>query len=1011
MKTQVKFLSLFAILILAISVFTPTNVFATTLCVEPTAADGCYTTIQDAFNAAAPGDTITIKAGTYLIGSVLNLNKANLTLHGEDNPLIQVSGLGDRFNITAEGVTIDGFRIEKIDKVGEQNIIRIAASDTSITNNEIFGHYVFGDGDISRAMVINAGSFYGLNISGNTIHDIRQPAYISGTHAGVISNNYVYLTRGWVVEGGNLTFINNTWGIGANANIFDIAVLTLVGPSYYADILAMSAANNGAFIEDQRTSPFTLSTVYVDSSVLISGRGTATSPLKTISAGISRVVTGGTIYVAAGTYPEQVNITKSLHLVGVGAGTSIIQAPATLPDSSQPTSAIMLVSGSGINAEITGFTITGPGPSPCGSIRAGIFVRDNANANIHDNSILDIRDAALPVSGCQNGVAISVGRQAWTTSGTATIADNTILGYQKGGIVVDNTGSNAAITNNVITGAGTINITAQNGIQISRGATATLSGNMVTGNSFHAAGSGWDWGAAGILLYQSGAVNMSGGNTVAGNDQNLYKYGASGVLTLGAETLGPSAAPADMGSDIINFDTLAIDATSATFTGAFDGFAIEDRVWHPLDEAGLGLVTWTAGNLYVTPASGSIQRGINAASAGNTVNIATGTYDEDVNVNKSVSLIGTGARSTTLRGVLGGDGATIHVGASNVAVAGFTITRLGNNLTDWNNTGLNSAGIAIQGTALTGTNIHDNIITGNRTGIDINNSSGHTIHENAITDNRTGLIFRNQTDNMMVTNNNITNNWTVGVLFLDASGGMNSPIQTALNSNFSNNNISGNWYGQVVDRQSGGSLPLPGTTNLKNFSPNWWGTVNPVVSTANSAEPGYATQIPVAFGGTATAPGGQPDILGTASANIQYTPWLCSGEDTSLDPGFQPLLLTNCSTFTGFFQPIDMSATNIAKAGQTIPVKWRLMDASGAPISDLNMFVGLISHNVSCNQTPGLPDAIETYSGSSGLQYLGDGYWQFNWKTPKTYVNTCRAIYVQFQGGLQSTEVDFKFKP
>src|SRR6185369_12282539 len=117
----------------------------------------------------------------------------------------------------------------------------------------------------------------------------------------------------------------------------------------------------------------------------------------------------------------------------------------------------------------------------------------------------------------------------------------------------------------------------------------------------------------------------------------------------------------------------------------------------------------------------------------------------------------------------------------------------------------------------------------------INNTGGITIRNNVITDNRTGMIFRNQTDNMTVIQNKITANWTVGVLFLDASGGSNSPLQQAANCNFSNNDISGNWYGQVVDRQTGGSLPAPGT-NVKNFSGNWFGTNTPVVTTANSAE-------------------------------------------------------------------------------------------------------------------------------------------------------------------------------
>lgn len=280
----------------------------------------------------------------------------------------------------------------------------------------------------------------------------------------------------------------------------------------------------------------------------------------------------------------------------------------------------------------------------------------------------------------------------------------------------------------------------------------------------------------------------------------------------------------------------------------------------------------------------TIQSAAAVALPGDTIQVCAGTYIEDVAIiSPGVSLLGAGAGVTTISGAIGGDGATVRIGASNVTVAGFTITRQGNNPTDWNNPGLNSAGVAIIGQSLTNMIVRDNVITGNRTGIDINNSNGHTVRNNSITDNRTGMILRNQTDNLTVTENFITNNWTVGVLFLDASGGTNVPPQQALNSNFNNNDLSGNWYGQVVDRQTGGSLPAPGTTNTKDFTGNWWGTTTPVVTTANSAEPGYAAQIPVAYGGTATAPGGQPDIAGAASANIIYLPLLKSGTDTNIE--------------------------------------------------------------------------------------------------------------------------------
>jgi hypothetical protein len=115
--------------------------------------------------------------------------------------------------------------------------------------------------------------------------------------------------------------------------------------------------------------------------------------------------------------------------------------------------------------------------------------------------------------------------------------------------------------------------------------------------------------------------------------------------------------------------------------------------------------------------------------------------------------------------------------------------------------------------------------------------------------------------------------------------------------------------------------------------------------------------------------------------------------------------------FAGFFEPINNNMVNTAKAGQAIPVKWRLTDGNGIPISDPASFLGLYSYRINCDDLSGISDAVEEYAaGASGLQYKGDGYWQYNWKTLKTYYGQCRNMYIKLSNGTTSPIAQFKFK-
>ena len=106
-----------------------------------------------------------------------------------------------------------------------------------------------------------------------------------------------------------------------------------------------------------------------------------------------------------------------------------------------------------------------------------------------------------------------------------------------------------------------------------------------------------------------------------------------------------------------------IDATLATFggnTGAgatlAQNFAIEDKISHKIDNGALGFVLVKAGNDFVTvnsfasPATTTpqIQRGVDAASNGFTVNVGPGSFNDNVIVNKEVNIAGQGQGTTNV---------------------------------------------------------------------------------------------------------------------------------------------------------------------------------------------------------------------------------------------------------------------------------------------------------------------------------------------------------------------------
>ncbi len=328
----------------------------------------------------------------------------------------------------------------------------------------------------------------------------------------------------------------------------------------------------------------------------------------TIQPAINAALSGDTISVLAGTYAQQLVIDKNVTLTGAGSGTTIIQAPATLSNDPDGTKTVVLFTGA-ISAEFRGFTVRGP----VDGVDYGIYVRLGAAVNIHDDAITDIRDE--PLSGRQSGVGIQVG-EYYTVhqTGTATITSNRISGYQKIGIAVENTGSSGTLTGNTVTGAGPTTITAQNGIQLRRGATGSIRNNVVTGNAWN----GPTWSSFGIGVTFPGSGVVVQGNTVNHNSANIYCWASDGVQVLDNQVSDSATVDQNKVAGItVQTDNAATDSSGLTGITISDNTVQNNLSGTSTQSDGIDLYGIKSGTVSNNIIAGSSYDGILIGGSGN----------------------------------------------------------------------------------------------------------------------------------------------------------------------------------------------------------------------------------------------------------------------------------------------------------------------------------------------------------------------------------------------------------
>jgi parallel beta-helix repeat protein len=249
----------------------------------------------------------------------------------------------------------------------------------------------------------------------------------------------------------------------------------------------------------------------------------------TIQSAVDAAQNGDLILVDAGTYTEQVTITgKDLTIKGQGDATHIV-APATLSanidDTGSGTPSENAVIGVvGGHVDISDVLVDGAGQANHVATTIGAADFDgiyffNASGSVHDVTVTGIHDPYNldgSLSGLQRGNGVFVANRDGVDR-TVEISDSTIKDFQKTGIVFSGDGATADVHNNTVTGNGLQPIIAQNGIQISFGATGSVEHNNVGNLGF-----GPDsFSSTGILVAESDNVKVDDNNvSMVGDSQD-----------------------------------------------------------------------------------------------------------------------------------------------------------------------------------------------------------------------------------------------------------------------------------------------------------------------------------------------------------------------------------------------------------------------------------------------------------------------------------------------------------
>jgi parallel beta-helix repeat protein len=223
------------------------------------------------------------------------------------------------------------------------------------------------------------------------------------------------------------------------------------------------------------------------------GNGSVGSPFATISHAVALATAGTSVIVEPGTYAEMVVVSVQVKLLSQSS-----QPSNTIIDATGKPNGIAVVGSSTAGTVVEGFTVRNANDE-------GIYVQDSSQAVIENNVVT--HNALQPFAGVGEAKGIQL-----TGTSTSTVADNTVIGNEYGGIGVTDVGAiNPSWNVTAAPNAGVPAATANPGND------NMISGNFVVGNRPNHC-------AIVISAYNTGegvSDNIVSGNTVVDNQNGV----------------------------------------------------------------------------------------------------------------------------------------------------------------------------------------------------------------------------------------------------------------------------------------------------------------------------------------------------------------------------------------------------------------------------------------------------------------------------------------------------------